>query len=312
MIFITCASRKEARGIADTLLRKRLAACANIISGIESKFRWKGRIDKAGEILLILKTKRKNFDKIENEVRRLHSYEVPEIIAVPIIAGSKSYLRWLKRSIMAVFSAVLLLSSGITRGEDMTRINLPEPKAKGNVSVEEAIGKRRSVRSYASKDISVEDVSQLLWACQGITDKARGHRAAPSAGALYPLEIYLVKSDGIFHYIPKSHSLEAVSKRDSRSELAAAAYGQGFVEEAAIDIVICAVYERVTSKYGERGVRYTDMEAGHAAENVFLQAVALGLDSLPVGAFSDSAVAKVLQLPKETKPLYILPVGYKK
>ena len=262
---------------------------------------------------MILKTGAKNFDRIEKEIRRVHSYEVPEIIAVPVIAGNKSYLKWLKRSIMAIFAAALLISSGITRGEDMARINLPEPKAKGNVSVEEAIGKRRSVRSYASRDISIEDVSQLLWACQGITDKARGDkRAAPSAGALYPLEIYLVKSDGIFHYIPKNHSLEAVSSKDSRDELAAAAYGQGFVSEAAVDIVICAVYERVTSKYGERGVRYTDMEAGHAAQNVFLQAVSLGLDSVPVGAFSDNEVAKVLQLPKNVKPLYILPVGYKK
>lgn len=194
----------------------------------------------------------------------------------------------------------------------MKKIDLPEPKVKGAVSVEEAIQKRRSARSYASKDLSVEDISQLLWACQGITDKGRRLRAAPSAGALYPLEIYVAKKDGLFHYIPEAHALETVSNNDIRTELAAAAYGQGYVEEAAIDIIIAAVYERITSRYGERGIRYTDMEAGHAAENVFLQAVALGLDSVAVGAFADAPVAKILKLPSGVKPLYILPVGYKR
>ena len=137
-------------------------------------------------------------------------------------------------------------------------------------------------------------------------------RASPSAGARYPLEVYLVKKDGVYHYIPRSHSLERVLDKDVKRDLAGAAYGQSFVEEADIAIVICAVYERVMSRYGERGVRYTDMEAGHAAENVFLQAVALGLDSVAVGAFTDDAVAKVLALPREVKPLYILPVGYRK
>lgn len=197
-------------------------------------------------------------------------------------------------------------------GEDMKTINLSKPKLKGSISVEEAIQKRRSVRNYSTKDISMEDISQLLWACQGITDERRPLRASPSAGALYPLEIYLVKRDGVFHYIPEGHKLEAVSNKDVRRELALAAYNQGCVIEAGIDIVICAIYERVMSKYGERGIRYTDMEAGHAAQNVFLQAEALGLSSVPVGAFSDTKVTKVLNLPAGTKPLYILPVGYKK
>jgi SagB-type dehydrogenase family enzyme len=194
----------------------------------------------------------------------------------------------------------------------MKTIQLPQPKTKGNISVEEAIQKRRSVRAYSLKDISLEDVSQLLWAAQGITDSRRGLRAAPSAGALYPLEIYIVKKDGLFHYIPEAHKLEAISSNDMRRTLADASYGQDYVKEAAIDIVICAIYERVTSRYGERGIRYTDMEAGHAAQNVFLQAVALGLDSVPIGAFDDNAVSKILGLPRDTKPLYILPVGYRK
>jgi len=197
-------------------------------------------------------------------------------------------------------------------GEEMKAMRLPEPRLKGGLSVEEAIQKRRSVRNYLSKDLPLEDISQLLWACQGVTDRKRALRASPSAGALYPLEIYLAKRDGLYHYIVDAHALDRVSDKDVRQALADAAFGQQFVAEAGIDIIVCAVYERITSKYGERGIRYTDMEAGHAAENVFLQAVALGLDSVAVGAFGDAVVAKVLGLPAGVKPLYILPVGYKK
>lgn len=194
----------------------------------------------------------------------------------------------------------------------MDNIILPRPRIEGQVSVEEAINKRRSVRAFSNKEISAEDISQLLWACQGITDKVKALRASPSAGALYPLEVYLVKKDGIFHYLPSGHRIERVSSRDVRQALAEASYNQRYVADAPVDIVICAVYERVMSKYNERGVRYTDMEAGHAAQNVFLQAVALGLDSVPVGAFGDVTISKILGLSSDIKPLYILPVGYKK
>lgn len=212
----------------------------------------------------------------------------------------------------SIIFLTILFSPFEARGGDMKTIDLPKPRLKGNVSVEEAIGKRRSVRSYSSEEVSLEDISQLLWACQGITNEPMGFRASPSAGALYPLEIYLVKKDGLFHYVSEGHKLEVVSDKDVRKSLAAAAWGQKPVSEANMDIVICAVYERVTSKYREHGVRYTDMEAGHAAQNVFLQAEALGLSSVPLGAFTDAAVSKVLSLPRDVKPLYILPVGYKK
>jgi SagB-type dehydrogenase family enzyme len=206
--------------------------------------------------------------------------------------------------------SIIFLHSHIW-GDDVGTINLPEPKTTGKVSVEEAIQNRRSVRSYSGKDISLEDISQLLWSCQGITSAKQSLRAAPSAGALYPLEVYLVKKDGLFHYMPEGHKIERIADKDLRRELADASYGQVYVEQAGIDIVITAVYERVTSKYGNRGIRYTDMEAGHAAQNVFLEAVSLGLSSVPIGAFDDNAVTKILNLPKDAKPLYILPVGYK-
>lgn len=206
----------------------------------------------------------------------------------------------------------LLFISMEARAADMDVVRLPGPKIAGKMSVEEAIAKRRSVRSYSSKEITMEKISQLLWACQGITDREKDLRASPSAGGLYPLEVYLVRRDGVYHYVPQVHKLERLSDKDVKRSLAEAAYGQRYIEEADIDIVICAVYERVVSKYGERGVRYTDMEAGHAAQNVFLQAAALGLDSVPVGAFGEAAVLMVLGLGRDVKPLYILPVGYRK
>jgi len=191
-------------------------------------------------------------------------------------------------------------------------MELPKPRDKGEMSVEESIAKRRSVRAFGPEELPDGDISQLLWSCQGITDEPNGYRAVPSAGALYPLEIYIAKKDGVFHYIPGRHYLEKVTGEDVRGELGKAAYSQEYVAHAPVSIIIAAIYERVTSRYGERGVRYTDMEAGHAAQNISLQAVALGLDSVPVGAFSDGAVSKILGLPNGTKPLYILPIGRKK
>jgi SagB-type dehydrogenase family enzyme len=195
--------------------------------------------------------------------------------------------------------------------KDMERIKLPKPKLKSNFSVEEAISKRRSVRRYSSRRLTNREMGQLLWACQGITDR-RGLRAAPSAGALYPLEIYILIENGIYRYLPKGHELQRISNKNLKKKLTSAAWGQRFVEEAPLNIIICAVYERVTSRYGERGIKYTDIEAGHAAENIHLQAVSLGMDSCSVGAFDDAALSKVLSLSGKEKPIYIIPVGYKR
>ena len=190
-------------------------------------------------------------------------------------------------------------------------LELPEPVLKGEVSIEETIKKRRSVRSFSDKPLTLQEISQLLWAAQGITDE-RGLRASPSAGALYPLEIYLVSRRGLFRYIPEGHKLEPIVANDLRARLSQAAWNQPFVAQAPVSIAIAAVYERVTARYGERGARYVDIEVGHAAENVHLQAVALGLDSVPVGAFNDKDVSRILNLSDKEKPIYIIPVGYAK
>jgi len=194
---------------------------------------------------------------------------------------------------------------------------LPEPRLKSEVSLEETLFKRRSVREYAKLPLTLEDVSQLLWATQGLTTEWGG-RTAPSAGALYPLEVYLVVGNvenlapGVYKYKPERHELVKVGDDDVREELAKAALGQTWVKEGAIDIVIAAVYERTTRKYGDRGVRYVQMEAGHAAQNIYLQAAALNLGMVTVGAFYDDRVKEILGMPRNEVPLYVIPVGRKK
>lgn len=194
------------------------------------------------------------------------------------------------------------------------RITLPEPKYESEISIEEAILKRRSIRSYNDQPLTLQDVSQLLWAVQGITDPG-GLRAAPSAGATYPLEIYVVVGDvegvdkGIYRYRPDQHELIKVLDAAHREDLASAALNQQFIAEAPINIVITAIYERTTNRYGDRGIRYVHMEAGHAAQNVYLQAVSLNMGTVVVGAFHDDRVADILALPDNEVPLYIMPVG---
>jgi len=195
-----------------------------------------------------------------------------------------------------------------------TGIKLPEPRYKGDVSLEEALLKRRSIRDYTGEPLTLQEVSQLLWAAQGITDP-RGFRTAPSAGALYPLEVYVVVGDvenlakGVYRYNPHDHALAKIVDGDKRTDLAKAAVGQRCVEEAAIDIVITGVYERTTKKYGERGIRYVHIEVGHAAQNVCLQATVMGLGAVTVGAFYDDQVGEILNLLKEEQPLYIIAIG---
>ena len=157
--------------------------------------------------------------------------------------------------------------------------------------------------------MSLEHLSQILWSAQGITSK-RGFRSAPSAGAIYPMKLYFVSSDGLFCYIPQGHKIEKLKEYDLRKQLCEAALGQDFIETAPISIIICCDYEKIKTRYKERAVRYADMEAGHIAQNIHLQAVALGLGSVPVGAFSDNAVKKVLGPPKNLTPIYIISVGY--
>ncbi|MBO8131766.1 MAG: SagB/ThcOx family dehydrogenase [Candidatus Marinimicrobia bacterium] len=207
---------------------------------------------------------------------------------------------------------VSFLTFSITLGGD--RLKLPYPNYKGGVSLEEAIYKRRSIRDFSEKKLTLEQISQLLWAAQGITDNRYGFRTAPSAGATYPFDVYIIvdrvdKLDsGIYRYIPQDHLLENIEKGRFNKILADFALGQDAIAQAPVNILLSAVYERTTSRYGKRGIMYVHIEAGHIAQNIHLQAVTLGLGSVPIGAFYPEKIKSRFNLPGE--PLYIIPVGY--
>ncbi len=202
----------------------------------------------------------------------------------------------------------------------ISTIELPKPDDIGVVSVEAAIKQRRSERSYAAKSLTKEQLSQMAWCAQGITASDRRKRAAPSAGATYPLTLFMVVGEktcgnvpaGVYRYLPEEHALGLQLAGDQRKPLAAAALGQDFVAQAPLVMVLAANYSITTGRYGKRGRRYVHMEVGHVGENVHLQAKAIGLGTCMVGAFDDSAVSAALNLPAEQEPLYIMPVGYPK
>lgn len=177
------------------------------------------------------------------------------------------------------------------------------------MSLEQALLNRRSIRSFTTTPLTSEQIGQLLWAAQGITDP-RGHRTSPSAGALYPLELYVVDHDSVYHYLAEGHELEPTVEGNRVDALFRAALEQEAVSEAPITIVVAAVYERTAVKYSQRAERYVHLEAGHAAQNILLQAVSLGLGAVPIGAFHDQEVQQALELPQNHQPLYLIPVGH--
>lgn len=206
---------------------------------------------------------------------------------------------------LSIFICLILFCN---KGAEM--IKLPEPEST-NKSIEECIGARRSIRRFKDKDLTYEEIANILWAAQGITDKNRSLRAAPSAGATYPLEIFIAKKDGLFRYIPQTHALKKEKTEDLRKDIAKAALNQMFIADAGLVIIITAVFDRTTSRYGDRGIRYVYNEVGHCAQNIHLEAVALGLGSVPIGAYDDDKLKEILGLEQE-EPLYIIPVGYSK
>jgi SagB-type dehydrogenase family enzyme len=179
------------------------------------------------------------------------------------------------------------------------------------------MARRRSIRHYAPRPLSLGVLSQTLWAAQGITQADGGFRTAPSAGALYPLEVYVVAKkdgveglgEGVYHYVPKGHVLTLVKAGDASAELEAATWGQDIVKEAAATIVITGVLSRTAEKYGRRGTQYVHQESGHVAQNVFLQATALGIGTVVMGAFSEGAVKRVVGAGPGERPLYVQPLG---
>ncbi len=216
---------------------------------------------------------------------------------------------------LALLAAPVPAAKGGPEEATMPIIELPPPRLAGELAFEAALAHRRSVRDFAARPLTLAQLGQVLWAAQGITGRRWPMRTAPSAGGLYPLEVFVVAGqvdgleDGIYRYRPAGHGLVHLKDGDHRRALARAALGQGWIAQAPATLVIAGVVARTAAKYGQRAGRYMFMEAGHAAQNVYLQAQSEGLGTTAVGAFKDSAVQALLGMAADEAPLYLLPVG---
>ena len=218
-------------------------------------------------------------------------------------------------SLIMVLGVLMFNSSG---GQGAEAIKLPPPAKKGGMSLAEALADRRTVRHFAARPLDMASISQLLWEADGLSDP-RGLRTAPSAGATYPLDLYLVVGErgvidlpaGVYRYLVAEHALAPLAPGDGRAAVARASLHQTWMTEAPVMVVITGEYRRCAARYGERGIRYTHMEAGNVSQNLFLAAEALGLGAGIVGAFEDKALAQALKLPPAHEPLLVMPVGYK-
>jgi SagB-type dehydrogenase family enzyme len=223
---------------------------------------------------------------------------------------------WLRGPVSGLAILTLLATSAGYAGD----LSLPSPSRKGTVSVEEALSSRRTHRSFHGRALTVKEFAQMLWAAYGVTAVTPGGqlKTAPSAGASYPIDIYAVVGEGgvefvapgVYHYRPESHSVRSVKSGDVRTQVAAACLRQMWMAPAPLLIVITGEYARCSAKYGPRGVIYTQIEAGHVGQNVFLQAEALCLKAGIVGAFEKEDLGQALHIPAAHEPLLVMPVGY--
>jgi SagB-type dehydrogenase family enzyme len=224
----------------------------------------------------------------------------------------KNFFKYL---LLMIAVAGIVTVIGVSRMSSKV-LDLPEPRFESEMSVEEALKNRRSVRSYKQEALTMEEVSQILWAAQGITAQNR-FRTAPSAGATYPLDVYLVAGrvdgldPGVYKYIPSGHKIELIDKGDKRSALTRASLNQSSVANAPASFVITGTYGRTTGRYGERGVLYTHIEVGHAAQNIYLQCESMGLGTVYIGAFTPDTVAEIITARKNEIPFAVFPVGRK-
>jgi SagB-type dehydrogenase family enzyme len=201
-----------------------------------------------------------------------------------------------------LLSCLFLFGARLAAQSDAT-IELPSRSTFGEMSLEQALNRRRSVREYRDVRLSDAVVSQLLWSAQGISDVERGLRTAPSAGAIYPLTTYAVTPDGVYRYLPESHALNQVDTGDQRMHMARAAFNQVWIRRAGLVIVFVADATRMRRRYGENAERFIDLEAGHAAQNVLLTAVSRDLGAVPVGAFDAKILSNVLGLAEDVRPV---------
>ena len=241
-------------------------------------------------------------------------------MAVLLPAASKVFWRITKmRRLIIIGTCLVIVLFGFSRlcrgrrgpGARLAKkIALAGPSLTGEFSLEEVLARRRSVRHFTGRALDLEVIGQLAWAGQGVTDKAKGLRAAPSAGAIYPMSLYFATNEGLFVYDPAEHNLEEVFGGDVRGRLSVAALRQEAVAQAGCDIIIAGSVRKVAAKYGSRARRYVLLEAGHIAQNILLQAVSMNLVAVPIGAFDVKGVSRICRLGKELEPFYIICVGY--
>lgn len=217
--------------------------------------------------------------------------------------------------------SLLVKKGGVYANNKDMKIRLNPPHFK-EINLKILLEKRSSCRNFQNKTLNLDDVATLLWAACGKKQEAitQATRTIPSAGATYPLELYVVVGtnsldklkEGLYHYIIEEHSLEPIAQGDKRPELAVACLGQDFIKEAPISLIIAANFKRTTNRYGTRGERYVYMEMGHACQNTYLAVTNLGLGTVEVGAFIDESVRQTLKLDKDCVPLSVMPIGYPK
>jgi len=212
---------------------------------------------------------------------------------------------------------ILFICLAVNLHGENKMIKLPKPSTKSDVSLEETLASRRSVRQYKATALDMAKISQLLWAGQGITN-SRNFRTAPSAGATFPLDLYILIgisdtiSPGLYRYYPEEQALALIREGDLRTDLAAVALNQPMVKKAPVTIIFSATYSKTTSRYGDRGVMYVHNEVGHAAQNIYLQCETLGLGTVAIGAFDDDKANRFMEFPQGKEVVYMMPVGYVK
>jgi SagB-type dehydrogenase family enzyme len=255
---------------------------------------------------------KKKQNSLRKPIMRKNNTSIPLLIVVTTLAALISACSSQDSALNRVLPAEDAVNATQSTEHDRPSISLPEPDLIGTISLEQTLLNRRSVRQFQDVALTQAQIGQLLWAAQGITHPS-GLRTAPSAGALYPLEVYAATQDGLFYYIPGDHSLQRVLDHDPRPDLHLAALGQDSVLEAPLVIVINGVFARTAQRYGEaRTPQYVYLEAGHAVQNILLQAVALDLGAVPIGAFYEDQITQALSLPPEQTPLYLIPIGHTK
>jgi SagB-type dehydrogenase family enzyme len=236
-----------------------------------------------------------------------------------------------KKKLVLIFLIIIFIGvvsayvfSGTNKTAYTTRhvinyVNLPSPELTGNLSVEAAIQNRRSVRKYSNQSVTLSNISQVLWSAQGITDSQNQLRSVPSAGQVYPLEVYVIAGpnvsglqEGVYHYVPSNNTLEMFMSGDLRDNLSTIADGQPWVKQAPLDILITGNYRKMINKYPDTqlSTRFVNLEAGHAGENIYLQSEALGLVTVSLGSFNSNKLSQSFELPSNETPIYIYPVGH--